>query len=107
MHKCVTEPRPAGSDHTSGACSVIGVALSRNSRKTERGAGLLLVRFAVRVAPFALLRNSRKTERGAGLLLVRFAVRAAPFALPGGRGSVFVLFASIQDNDPSLEASER
>jgi hypothetical protein len=38
----------------------------------------------------ALLRNSRKTERGAGQFLVRLAVRAAPFALPSGRGSVFM-----------------
>jgi len=30
----------------------------------------------------------RKTERGAGPFLDRFAVRAAPFALPPGRGSV-------------------
>jgi hypothetical protein len=64
------------------------VTLLRNSRKTERGAGQLLVGFAVRAAPFALLRNSRKTERGAGQCLVGFAVRAAPFALPAGRGSV-------------------
>jgi hypothetical protein len=33
------------------------VALLRNSRKTERGAGQFLVRLAVRAAPFALLRN--------------------------------------------------
>jgi hypothetical protein len=37
----------------------------------------------------ALLRNSRRTECGAGQFLVRFAVRAAPFALPPGRGSVW------------------
>ena len=40
----------------------------------------------------ALLRNLRKTERGAGLFLIRFEVRAAPFALPPGRGSVFATF---------------
>jgi len=33
------------------------VALLRNSRKTECGAGQFLVRLAVRAAPFALLRN--------------------------------------------------
>ncbi|HEV8037248.1 MAG TPA: hypothetical protein VGP62_00190 [Bryobacteraceae bacterium] len=64
------------------------VALLRNSRKTKRGAGQFLDRFAVRAAPFAVLRNSRKTERGAGQFLVRFAVRGALFALPAGRGSV-------------------
>jgi len=36
--------------------------------------------------PVAVLRNSRKTERGAGQFLVRLAVRAAPFAVPAGRG---------------------
>jgi hypothetical protein len=36
----------------------------------------------------ALRRNSRKTERGAGQFLIRLAVRAAPFALLAGRGSV-------------------
>jgi hypothetical protein len=35
----------------------------------------------------ALLRNLRKTERGAGQFLVRLAVCAAPFALSAGRGS--------------------
>jgi hypothetical protein len=57
-------------------------------RTTERGAGQVLDRFAVRAALFAVLRNSRKTERGAGQFLVRFAVRGALFALPAGRGSV-------------------
>jgi hypothetical protein len=63
------------------------VALLRNPRKTECGAGQFLVRLEVRAAPFAVLRNSRKTECGAGQFLNRFAVRAAPFALPRGRGS--------------------
>src|ERR1700689_4724744 len=76
----------------SEASSTFGVALFRNSRKTERGAGQFLIRSAVRAAPFALLRNSRKTERGAGQFPVRFEVRAAPFALPAGRGSVFAPF---------------
>jgi hypothetical protein len=40
----------------------------------------------------ALFRNSRKTERGAGQFLIRSAVRAAPFALPAGRGSVCAPF---------------
>ena len=66
------------------------VALLRNLRKTECGAGRFPIRFAVRAAPFALLRNLRKTECGAGLFPIRLAVRAAPFALPAGRGSVFV-----------------
>jgi hypothetical protein len=58
----VTEPRPGGSDTTIG----VGPALD-----------------------VALLRNLRKKERGAGLFLIRFEVRATPFALPAGRGSVF------------------
>jgi hypothetical protein len=37
----------------------------RNTRKTECGADLFLIRLAVRAAPFALLRNTRKTECGA------------------------------------------
>jgi hypothetical protein len=41
--------------------------------------------------PVAVLRNSRKTERGAGQFLVRLAVRAAPFAVPAGRGSEWAL----------------
>jgi hypothetical protein len=36
----------------------------------------------------ALVRNLRKTERGVGQFLDRFAVPSAPFALPAGRGSV-------------------
>jgi len=52
-----------------------------NTRKTERGASLFLIRLAVRAAPFALLMNTRKTERGASLFLIRLAVPAAPFAL--------------------------
>src|ERR1700683_1396694 len=88
-HKGVTGPRPGGSVTTSGAGSTLGVAFLRNSRKTERGAGQFLIRFAVRAAPFAFLRNSRKAECGAGQLLIRFVVRAAPFALPAGRGSAF------------------
>jgi glyoxylase-like metal-dependent hydrolase (beta-lactamase superfamily II) len=63
------------------AAWIAGIALFRNSRKTERGAGQFLDRVAVRAAPFALRRNSRKTERGAGQFLDRVAVRAAPFAL--------------------------
>jgi hypothetical protein len=54
------EPRPGGSRHYQ--------------------AGLAFV--------VALLRNSRKTECGAGQFLKCLAVRAAPFALPAGRGSV-------------------
>src|SRR5271170_706672 len=81
LSKGVTEPRPGGSVTTSGAGSTLVVALLRNLRKTECGAGLFLIRFAVRAAPFALLRNLRKTECGAGQFLIRFAVRAAPFAL--------------------------
>jgi hypothetical protein len=61
----LTEPRTAGSATPSGVAATLGVAL---------------------------LRNLRKTERGAGLFLIRLAVRAAPFALPAGRGSVFVRF---------------
>jgi hypothetical protein len=53
----------------------------KNTRKTECGAILFLIRLAVRAAPFALLRNTRKTECGAILFLIRLAVRAAPFAL--------------------------
>jgi hypothetical protein len=55
--------------------------LLRNTRKTECGAGKLLIRLVVSAAPFALLSNTRKTECGAGKLLIRLVVSAAPFAL--------------------------
>jgi hypothetical protein len=63
----VTEPRPVGSVTTSVAGCAFGVAL---------------------------LRNSRKTEFGAGQFLVRLAVRAAPFALPAGRGSAYHFYVT-------------
>ncbi len=57
------------------------LALSRNTRKTECGANLFVIRLKVRAAPFALFRNTRKTECGARLFLTPLAVRATPFAL--------------------------
>jgi hypothetical protein len=56
-------------------------ALLKNSRKTQRAAGLFPASLAVRATPFALLKNSRKTERAAGLFPTTLPVRAAPFAL--------------------------